>query len=143
MSSFLDLVGPWIPQTPGILPKWLLFISIVSVFNSAQTYFSGLELTRRVYENKPLETTNLSARTFGTWTFVSAVIRFYGAYYLTNPQVYQITLASYLIAFFHFNSEWLIFKTAKFGKGLLGPLIVATSTIVWMTLQKDYYMGLA
>ncbi|CAM9019616.1 unnamed protein product [Wickerhamomyces anomalus] len=135
MSSFLDLVGPWIPQTPGILPKWLLFVT--------QTYFSGLELTRRVYENKPLETTNLSARTFGTWTFVSAVIRFYGAYYLTNPQVYQITLASYLIAFFHFNSEWLIFKTAKFGKGLLGPLIVATSTIVWMTLQKDYYMGLA
>lgn len=102
-----------------------------------------MELTRRVYENKPLETTNLSARTFGTWTFVSAVIRFYGAYYLTNPQVYQITLASYLIAFFHFNSEWLIFGTAKFGKGLLGPLIVATSTIVWMALQKDYYMGLA
>lgn len=113
------------------------------MFNSAQTYLSGLELTRRVYENKPQQTTDLSARTFGTWTFVSAVIRFYGAYYLTNPQVYQITLASYLIAFVHFVSEWLIFKTAKFGKGLLGPLIVATSTIVWMTLQKDYYTSLA
>ncbi|CCH40668.1 Ergosterol biosynthetic protein 28 [Wickerhamomyces ciferrii] len=135
MSSFIDFVGPYIPTTPGILPKWLLFVT--------QTYLSGLELTRRVYENKPQQTTDLSARTFGTWTFVSAVIRFYGAYYLTNPQIYQITLASYLIAFVHFVSEWLIFKTAKFGKGLLGPLIVATSTIVWMTLQKDYYTSLA
>lgn len=140
--SVLSIVGPYIPKLPGILPKWLLFISIVSVFNSVQTYLSGLELTRRVYENKPLETTPLSARTFGTWTFVSAVIRFYGAYYLNNPQVYQITLASYLIAFVHFNLEWLVYRTAKFGKGLLGPLVVATSTIVWMVTQMDYYTSL-
>lgn len=43
---------------PGYLPKWLLFISVVSVFNSIQTYVSGIELTRRVYENKPAETTS-------------------------------------------------------------------------------------
>lgn len=141
-SSLLSLVGPYIPTLPGLLPKWLLFISVVSVFNSAQTYVSGLDLTRRVYNGKPEQVTYLSARTFGTWTFISSVIRFYGAYYLNNPQVYQIVFASYLTAFVHFNSEWLIFGSCKFGKGLLGPMIVATSTLIWMWTQWDYYLSL-
>lgn len=55
----------------GYLPKWLLFISVVSIFNSIQTYISGLTLTRKVYSKKPEQTTKLSARTFGTWTFIS------------------------------------------------------------------------
>lgn len=117
-------------------------ISAVSVLNSVQTYISGLELTRRVYENKPLETTALSARTFGTWTFVSSVIRFYGAYYISNPLIYQLTLWSYCIAIFHFGSEWLVYRTAKLGKGLAGPLVVATTSITWMLLQRDYYLSL-
>ncbi|CDK25036.1 unnamed protein product [Kuraishia capsulata CBS 1993] len=137
-----EQIVPYLPQTSGLLPKWLVFISAVSIFNSAQTYISGLELTRRVYENKPLETTGLSARTFGTWTLISAVIRGYGAYYITNPQVYDITLCSYFIAIAHFGLEWFVYKTAKFGKGLLGPLIVATTSITWMLSQRGYYQSL-
>ncbi|CEP23848.1 unnamed protein product [Cyberlindnera jadinii] len=134
--------GSWIPQLPGILPKWLLFISVVSIFNSFQCYTSGLALTQRVYENKPQEVTPLSARTFGTWTLISSVIRFYGAYYLNVPQVYQITFASYSIAFIHFGLEWFVYKTAKLGKGLAGPLVVSTMTLVWMWNQWDYYTSL-
>ncbi|QLL32286.1 hypothetical protein HG536_0C04550 [Torulaspora globosa] len=125
----------------GYLPKWLLFISVVSVFNSLQTYVSGLELTRRVYENKPGETTALSARTFGTWTFVSAVIRLYGSLYLNEEHVFQLTFISYLIALGHFGSELLIFRTCKLGKGFMGPLIVASTSLIWMYKQKEYYTG--
>ncbi|QLG73827.1 hypothetical protein HG535_0F03380 [Zygotorulaspora mrakii] len=127
---------------PGNLPKWLLFISVVSVFNSIQTYVSGLELTRRVYENKPSQTTSLSARTFGTWTFVSCVIRFYGAFYLNEPHIYQLTFISYLIAIGHFGSELLIFRTCKLGKGFMGPLVVASTSLIWMYTQKEFYTGL-
>ncbi|EDO16148.1 hypothetical protein Kpol_1070p31 [Vanderwaltozyma polyspora DSM 70294] len=128
---------------PGYLPKWLLFISVVSVFNSIQTYISGLELTRRVYERKPQQTTELSARTFGTWTFVSSVIRLYGALYLNEEHVFQLTFISYIIALAHFGSEWMIFGTCKFGKGLLGPLVVASTSLTWMYNQKEYYTGSA
>ncbi|ONH66186.1 Ergosterol biosynthetic protein 28 [Cyberlindnera fabianii] len=141
MSDILSLVGPYIPHTPGILPKWLLFISVVSVFNSAQTYLGGIELTQRVYEAKPQQVTPLSARTFGTWTLISAIIRFYGAYHLRVPQVYQITFASYCIALFHFGTEWLIYKTVKPGKGFAGPAIVATTTVIWMWTQWNYYVS--
>ncbi|KAH3667852.1 hypothetical protein WICMUC_005252 [Wickerhamomyces mucosus] len=137
MSSF-SVVG-LIPKTPGLLPKWLLFISLVSILNSFQTY-TNLELTKKVYSNTD-QVNPLSARTFGTWTLISSIIRFYAAYYLSNPQIYQITLASYLIAFFHFSSEWLIYKTTKLDKGLYGPLIVSTLTISWMIIQWDYYVS--
>jgi hypothetical protein len=142
LDNITQLGIQWVPQLPGILPKWLLFISVVSVFNSFQSYTAGLALTQRVYEAKPQEVTALSARTFGTWTLVSAIIRFYGAYYLNVPQVYQITFASYCIALFHFGLEWIIYKTAKLGKGLAGPLIVSTVTITWMWNQWDYYTSL-
>lgn len=33
---------------------------------------------------------------------------------------------TYVFALFHFSSEWLIFKTAKFGGGVLSPFIVAS-----------------
>lgn len=145
MLSFQDVVAftqsTLKSMPPGYLPKWLLFISIVSVFNSVQTYISGLELTRRVYERKPEETTSLSARTFGTWTFVSCVIRFYGAMYLNEEHIYQLAFISYIIALVHFGSELLFFRTCKLGKGFMGPLVVSTTSLVWMYNQKEYYTG--
>lgn len=126
---------------PGYLPKWFLFISVVSVFNSLQTYVSGLELTRRVYENKPQEVTPLSARTFGTWTLVSSFIRLYGAFHLNEKNVYQLTFISYAIALLHFISELVIYRTCRVGKGILGPLVVATTSLTWMWCQKEYYIG--
>ncbi|KAK9481230.1 hypothetical protein V1514DRAFT_345578 [Lipomyces japonicus] len=136
MSDYIK----YLPQIPGFLPKWLLFISVVSAFNSAQSYFGGLKLTKRVYEGNPSQVTGLSARTFGTWTFITAVVRFYGAYHLNEPAVWDLTYATYIVALVHFTSEWLIFKTAKLGKGLAGPLIVASTTLVWMTTQKGFYV---
>ena len=75
-----------------------------------------------------------------------------------------------MIAFLHFNSELLIYRTTKLGKGWLGPAVVSsTSTpaqpalkspkrasrtltlagpehqtatsLVWMTLQRDFYLA--
>lgn len=140
MVSFESLI----PTNPGLLPKWLVFISAVSFFNSAQTYFTGPNITRQVYAAKPAETTGLSSRTFGTWTLVSAVIRFYGGYYISNPQVYQLTFASYTIALLHFASEWLLYGTTSLsakGSKLAGPFIVATTSLIWMWTQWDYYVS--
>ncbi|KAI5960640.1 ERG28 [Candida pseudojiufengensis] len=124
----------------GKLPYWLLFISIVSIFNSFQSYQKDLSLTKRVYNSKPQQVTNLSARTFGTWTLITSIVRLYGAYNITNNQIYQLTQFTFIIAGFHFLSEWLIFKTTKLGKGLSGPLIVSSLSLFWMWYYKDYYV---
>jgi len=84
--------------------------------------------------------TELSARTFGTWTALSSIVRLYGAYHIDNPVVYEMVLWTYAIAFAHFFSEWLVFKTARWGKGLAGPVIVSTVSTTWMLLQWNHYV---
>jgi hypothetical protein len=45
--TFLDL-----PSSPGLLPKWQLFVTVLAIFNSVQN-FATLRLTRRIYNNVP------------------------------------------------------------------------------------------
>ncbi|ODV79697.1 Erg28-like protein [Suhomyces tanzawaensis NRRL Y-17324] len=146
----MDYLQAYLPNSPsgGKLPYWLLFISAVSIFNSVQTYQSSeLSLTRKVYEEEANsrhstpQVTRLSARTFGTWTFISSLVRFYGAYYVTNPQIFQLTQWTFLVAAGHFFSEWLVFGTCKLGKGLAGPGIVSILSLIWMHSQKEFYLG--
>ncbi|CAN6665383.1 ergosterol biosynthetic protein 28 [Trichomonascus vanleenenianus] len=137
----LEQLASYLPQkTGGLLPSWMLLVSVVSVFNSAQCYFGGLALTRRVYEAQPQQVTGLSARTFGTWTVVAAIVRFYAAYNINIQPIYDMALSTYVLAGFHFVSEWLVFGTAKLGKGLYGPLFVASVTTAWMLTQRDFYL---
>ncbi|KAF2200216.1 ergosterol 28 [Delitschia confertaspora ATCC 74209] len=146
----------YLPPFEGLLPKWLFLVSIISVANSIQAY-TTLHYTQRVYSgtrstssssrspsesstaNSPV--TPLSARTFGTWTLLSSIIRLYAAYNITNPQVYQLALWTYGIAWVHFVSEWCVFGTTRWGAGLAGPVCVSTGSLVWMWYQWGYYVG--
>ncbi|KAJ4370985.1 ergosterol biosynthesis protein [Didymella sp. IMI 355093] len=129
----MSALSSWIPPAEGLLPKWLLFVSLVSTLNSIQAY-STLAYTSRVYNPTPIDpparkpdhVTWLSSRTFGTWTFLTSVIRFYAAYHITEPAFYQLALWTYGVAFAHFASEWFVFGTTRWGKPLAGPVLVST-----------------
>ena len=84
--------------------------------------------------------TPLSARTFGTWTALSSIMRLYAAYNIQEKVVYEMCMWTFGIAFMHFFSEWLVFGTAKWGRGLAGPVAVATGTGAWMMLQWSWYV---
>ena len=96
--------------------------------------------TREVYLQSGLETSALSSRIFGTWTILSAIIRIYTAYNISNPQLYQLAIWAYAIAWVHFMSEWLLFKTAAWGRGLAGPIFISTGNLVRMFSQWGYYV---
>lgn len=130
-------------------------ISLVSIGNSIQTYVS-LAGTQQVYsgtqasipKGTPPRTvpstspvTPLQARTFGVWTALSCVIRLYAAYHVHERAVYQLAMWTFGLAFAHFGSEWLWFGTARFGKGLAGPLVVSTVSGLWMWTQYGFYIG--
>ncbi|KAF6240968.1 hypothetical protein HO173_000761 [Letharia columbiana] len=129
----------FLPQGEGWLPSWLLLVSVVSVGNTIQAY-TTTKNTREVYLHSGSETSALSSRIFGTWTIVSAIIRFYTAYNISNPQLYQLAMWAYAIAWSHFMSEWLLFKTAGWGRGLAGPILISTGSLVWMFSQWGYYV---
>ncbi|CAL1716528.1 unnamed protein product [Somion occarium] len=128
-----------LPQSEGWLPKWQLFIAVVAAFNTVQN-FATLKFTRRVYCKKPAEVTPLQARTFAVWTLLSAVVRFYAAYHIHDKSIYDITLISYLIAFGHITSELFIFGTGGTQFPSLSPLIVSSTSMVWMLTQYDFYV---
>lgn len=174
MASILEHISSSLPPGDGLLPRWLLFISVVSIGNSIQSYIS-LAGTREVYAGAPplptRDTTSsnaadtkqttpvatdipqsttrkehaspvtaLSARTFGTWTAITSIVRLYAAYHINDPAVYELGLWTFGIAFAHFVAEWLIFGTARWGKGLAGPIFVSTGTGAWMLTQWSHYV---
>jgi hypothetical protein len=112
-------------------------VSTLSSANCVQAYLTT-HFTERVYSAEAVNP--LSSRTFGTWTFLSSVIRLYAAYNISDPLIYQLALWTYVIALAHFASEWLVFGTAKMGKGLVGPLCVASGSLIWMLLKWEVYM---
>lgn len=78
---------------------------------------------------------------FGTWTFLSCVVRLYAAYRIDVKEVYVLALWSFVIALVHFGSEFLFYGTMKAGKGLVPVLVVAGVSVSWMLMQWDFYVG--
>lgn len=130
------------PTTPGHLPKWLLLVSVTSAFNTLQTYLAPEKrITRRVYARDPKAVTPLASRLFGTWTLTSAVVRAYGAYHIHEKAVYELCIATFLIALGHFVSEMTVYRSARpAGIAAISPLFVASLSLYWMFSSYDYYV---
>jgi hypothetical protein len=118
--------------------------------NSIQAY-STLAYTSRVYIGRSLTpnskpsavnspVTPLSGRMFGTWTLIQSIVRLYAAYNIDSPAFYQLAFITYGVAFAHFTSEWLYFKSTSWQEGLAGPVIVSTCSLVWMVAQWGFYV---
>ncbi|CAB4404910.1 unnamed protein product [Rhizophagus irregularis] len=122
----------------GYLSYWMLFVSILALFNTIQNFVT-LSLTKRIYSARPDQVTALSSRTFAIWTLLSAIVRIYAAYNITEVNIYQIAIWTYVIAWLHFISEFFIFRSAKISAGWLSPVIVSTFSLIWMLSQYDYY----
>ncbi|PWN98688.1 Erg28-like protein [Tilletiopsis washingtonensis] len=127
----------------GLLPKWLLLVSSLAVFNCVQNYVDHA-FARRVYTRGGAQVTPLSARTFGVWNLASAGVRLYAAYNIHNRQVYELCALTYVLALAHFSSEVFVYKTASIrAPGVISPLIVASSSLAAMLLQHQHYVALS
>ncbi|KAF2237010.1 Erg28 protein [Viridothelium virens] len=139
-----------LPEGPGLLPYWLLTVALTGIGNSIQSY-STLHYTQRIYNGQSSDTgkpasetssvTPLSARTFGTWSFVSSLVRFYCAYDITNKPLYDLAMWTCVTGMIHFGLEWSVFKSGRIGVPLLSPVVVAGATFAWMFTQRETYLG--
>jgi len=67
-------------------------------------------------------------------------VRLYAAYNLSYGPMYNIAYWTYLVAFGHFTSELLVFKTMTLGVPQMFPLTLASVALVWMPMVRDYYV---
>lgn len=120
-------------------------VSVVSAANSVQAYFSEAYTAQlyngRLADGRP-HTNAHSSRLFGTWTFLSAIVRFTAAYNITTPAVYDLAACTFGLALLHFVGEWLGFGSAQLKGRFVSPLIVASASLTWMLTQRDAYIGL-
>lgn len=86
------------------------------------------------------QVTPLAARLFGTYTFLAAIVRIYASYHLHLAPVYSMAVWTYVVALFHFGSEWAVYRTARLGPPILFPFFFATLGICWMTAQYSFYV---
>ena len=79
-----------------------------------------------------------SGRRFGTFTFLSGLVRFYAAYQDESRELYVLTMWTYGIRVVHFGAEWLVFGVQ--GMEVKRALAVSTGTLGWM-LVHSYLQG--
>ncbi|TRM65035.1 Erg28 like protein-domain-containing protein [Schizophyllum amplum] len=137
----MSLVSAYLPNATGYLPYWQLLVSVTAIVNGIQNFFS-FKAARKIYNNVATNepVTPLQARTFGIWTLTSGVVRAYCAYHIHEKIVYDMTLFTYLLAFAHFSLELLVFRSAKPNPGVMSPVVVSTSSLIWMLTQYDFYV---
>ncbi|PWN36780.1 Erg28-like protein [Meira miltonrushii] len=127
----------WLPET--ILGKWLLLVGTIATFSGLQS-IADTAVNRKVYTKAGASITPLSARLFGVWNILSAVIRVKCAYDLKNESVYQLTMFTFALALAHFSSEVFVYKTATLNSpGTISPFIVASSSFLAMAVQYHNY----
>lgn len=114
-------------------------ISVISTANCIQAYRSQF-YAAQLYNGKGA-VNPLSARTFGTWTFLSSVVRMYAAYNITTPAVYDMAVWTFGIALAHFVGEWLMFGTAQLKGRFVSPLLVASGTLMWMLSERASWLA--
>ncbi|KXS11494.1 ergosterol biosynthesis protein Erg28 [Gonapodya prolifera JEL478] len=128
----------YLPPAPGFLPKWLLIVGFVAASNAMSCWTTPTVTQARIYTKTPVSP--LASRLMGTWNFTSAVIRVYGAYYITSKPIYEVTMASFLIAFGSFLSEILIGTASVRSFGAVSPLFVSSISFLWMYVEYGNYI---
>lgn len=68
-------------------------------------------------------------------------MRYYAAYRLDDPDFYDLAMATYIVAMFHFGTELLWYKTTRVLSGSLSTYVVGVATLVWMGVQRGAYVG--
>jgi hypothetical protein len=95
----------------------------------------------KTYEKGQDQMTPLAARLFGNYTFMAGLIRFYAAYRVEDPYLYQLALWTHVFAVAHFTSELLYFKTLRLGWEHAFPLSAGYVGTIWMLAQWGNYVA--
>eukprot|EP01027_Heterolobosea_sp_BB2_P011089 GEZU01016177.1.p1 GENE.GEZU01016177.1~~GEZU01016177.1.p1 ORF type:complete len:136 (+),score=28.18 GEZU01016177.1:202-609(+) len=126
------------------LKYWLYFAGFLRLFGAYNGYFQQKIVQKNVYGAKPTEVTKLQGRTFAVWTLASLGLCIACAAGLqsngTSSELYAVTFYSFILALGHFVLETFVHGTSTV-RNALPPFIIASTSLIWMWLQWDYYVA--
>ena len=78
---------------------------------------------------------------YGTWTFLSSIVRVYAAWKIENFDLYVLAMCTYGVAAFYFSLEISVFKVHN--PDAKWAILVAVMTIAWMAMQVNSHASMA
>lgn len=124
------------------LRRWLVFVALLRCLSVYIGVFQINTFKTNLFDKQPDLVSDLYGRTFATWTVTTCILCLICAKNPCNPSIYGATLASFAVAFLHFSTELLVFKTLSW-KSAANPMVVAGVSLLWMGAGWNYYTNLA
>lgn len=78
--------------------------------------------------------TDVTGRTFAIWTLLSCVVTFMAAFNLESKPLYNVVLASFIIAFTYFFLEVFVYGTVSL-RSAASPAIVSSKCFIEKNLS--------
>ncbi|CAL9211053.1 unnamed protein product [Musa hybrid cultivar] len=111
---------------------WLMLVGLLRLVTVWFGFFDIWALRMAVFSQTQM--TDVHGRTFGVWTLLTCTLCFLCAFNLQNKPIYTATLLSFIYAFGHFLTEYLIYHTMA-ASNLTTVGIFAGTSIIWMLVQ--------
>ncbi|KAI1320148.1 ergosterol biosynthesis protein-like protein Erg28 [Xylariaceae sp. FL0255] len=129
----------WLPQHDGYLPYFLLLPATVAVIHSVVCYLIPPSISMKAFSGPNAPPANgVLARVYGVKNIYTGAIRFYAAYHISNPQVYDLAMLTFAGVLFLYGAELFVYKTSRF-REVSEPFLMSGSTLIWMLNQRSWY----
>ncbi|CAM1508894.1 Fc.00g026330.m01.CDS01 [Cosmosporella sp. VM-42] len=131
-----------LPDTGGgYLPYFLLYCGVSASIHSVFCYVSSppQALVQFQGEGSPPPHALLS-HVYGVKNVYTSLIRLYAAYHISNAPLYDLAMLTFVGVLFLYATEYGIYRTVRLKEATI-PLFTASLGIVWMVLQRDFYLA--
>ncbi|KAK3352735.1 hypothetical protein B0T25DRAFT_191553 [Lasiosphaeria hispida] len=128
-----------LPQHEGYLPYFLLYASSAAIIHSFVCYISPPNIAMGQFKGpaRP-EPNGLASRIYAMKNVYTSLIRGYAAYHITNTEVYNLAMLTFVGVLWLYGTELFYYRTARAKESIIS-LITATTGIIWMNTQREFY----
>ncbi|KAI1261527.1 ergosterol biosynthesis protein-like protein Erg28 [Xylariaceae sp. FL1019] len=131
----------WLPQHEGYLPYFLLMPATMAAIHTVVCYIAPPTASTKQFSGPAAPPpTGLLARTYGVKNFYTSAIRFYAAYHIANPQVYDLATLTFAGVLFLYTGEVFVYKTSRM-REMWSSFLLAGTGFFWMMAQRDWYLS--
>lgn len=119
---------------------WLIAVGTLRLISVWFGFFDIWALRLAVFSKTTMS--EVHGRTFGTWTLLTCTLCYICAFNLDNKPLYLATLLSFVYAFGHFLTEYLIYHTMAISNlttvsifaGMMKNLLACSTNLTYFTL---------
>eukprot|EP00128_Syssomonas_multiformis_P017515 Colp12_sorted_trinity150504_noHs@15960 len=118
------------------LRAWLGIVGATALVNCTQCFIlKSSYLHGNLFTVSEANITDLTARMFGSWTFLAGLLRLYCAADINSKSTYQVTMWSFALVFAEFAAEVFLYNTAALTPGIVLPFIISGGSFLWMAAE--------